>query len=170
VTTSLIDDVLDAPHDAAALAAILGEEQIEALLSATQQPYDEDTSPRLGDALGRAMWLLVEQARLQNRPVAPLYERVVVAHLAVLTERIERGDDVSAQSALNTAFRALASLPAQPFAFAAEAIFVLHGERTAERLSLEEAMFPFSEPLPAIVASLRDALTARAELEGWARD
>lgn len=168
MTKGLIDDVLDASHDAAALGKVLGPEQIESLVSAAQEPYDEDVSPALGDALAQVVWLLLEQARVGNRAVDPRYERVVLAQLKVLTDRIENSDDASPQSALNTACRALATVPSRSFAFAAETIFMLHGERTAERLSLDEALFPFSGPLPPIVAELRRTLNQRAEAAQWA--
>ena len=103
-----------------------------------------------------------------NGPLDARYEGVRVARLKLLAYRVEHKGDAMPQTALNIAFRALGPMPSDAIATLAERIFALHGDRTGERLSLAEARFPFTEPLPPIVATLRDALVRRAEDEGWA--
>lgn len=183
MTQDIVNAVNAAPHDVAALSALLTGEAIGALVHSAGESFDEDSSPRLAEALGRVLWLFDAQARAgwkpavmkkgkvltpaQDGPRDVRYEPVMIARVRLLTERVERGGDAMEQSALNVAFRALQTLPVEPIAALAERIFTAHGDRTGERLSLDEALFPFSEPLPPVVATLRDALVRRAEEQGW---
>lgn len=181
--TTQLDAILAAPHDVDALGALLTSDTIDGLLHDAGLPFEDEQSPRVADALGRVIWLFDERSRRDFRPAVmkkgkvvtpasngPLdarYERVMLARLKLLAHRVEHSDDAMPQTALNIAFRALGPMPSDAIATLAERIFALHGDRTGEPLSLAEALFPFTEPLPPIVATLRDALIRRAEDQGW---
>lgn len=180
-----IDGIADAPHDAGALRALITDDVVDGLLGAARAAGDdEERQGRLLDALERTSWLFAEEERLAPRPAPrgkgsaptasgprnPRWEEVVVAAVTLRASLAATSEDGMEQSALNTAVRGLKTFPAnEALAALARRIFVGYGERTSERLSLDEAYFPFSpdEPPSPLAAELRASLEAQAEAAGW---